>query len=88
MSPLRDLALQRLRDFRQATGGAIALVGVGGIATAQDAWARIRAGASLVQLYSAMTYAGPGIARSITRELENLMQQHGFSDIAEAIGSE
>ena len=87
-APLRDLALQRLRDFRQATGGAIALVGVGGIATAQDAWARIRAGASLVQLYSAMTYAGPGIARSITRELENLMQQHGFSDIAEAIGSE
>jgi dihydroorotate dehydrogenase len=41
---LRDLALQRLRDFRKATGGAIPLVGVGGIATAEDAWERIRAG--------------------------------------------
>ena len=47
-APLRDLALARLRDFRKATGGALPLIGVGGIATADDAWARIRAGASLV----------------------------------------
>lgn len=87
-APLRDLAQQRLRDFRQATGGAIPLVGVGGIATAEDAFARIRAGASLVQLYSAMVYAGPGIARRITRGLETLLRQYGFSTIAEAVGSE
>ncbi|MDE2618987.1 MAG: quinone-dependent dihydroorotate dehydrogenase [Sphingomonadales bacterium] len=87
-APLRDLAQQRLRDFRQATGGAIPLVGVGGIATAEDAFARIRAGASLVQLYSAMVYEGPGIARRITRGLERLMAQYGFSTIAEAVGSE
>ena len=43
-----------------ATGGALPLIGVGGIASAEDAWARIRAGASLVQLYSAMVYEGPG----------------------------
>ena len=59
-APLRELALQRLRDFRKATGGALPLVGVGGIASAEDAWQRIRAGASLVQLYSAMVYEGPG----------------------------
>lgn len=87
-APLRDLAQQRLRDFRKATGGAIPLVGVGGIATAEDAFARIRAGASLVQLYSAMVYAGPGIARTIVTGLERLLQQYGFSAIAEAVGTE
>ena len=86
--PLRDLAQQRLRDFRKATGGAISLVGVGGIASAEDAWARIRAGASLVQLYSAMIYEGPGIARRITSGLEALMRRDGFASIAEAVGTE
>ena len=86
-APLRDLAQQRLRDFRSATGGAIPLIGVGGIASADDAWARIRAGASLVQLYSAMVYQGPGVARTITRGLERLMRRDGFASIAEAVGS-
>jgi dihydroorotate dehydrogenase len=87
-TPLKPLALQRLRDFRRATGGELPLVGVGGIATAEDAWQRIRAGASLVQLYSAMVYAGPGIARRIVRGLEALMRRDGFASIAEAVGSE
>lgn len=87
-APLRDLALQRVRDFRSATGGAIPLVGVGGIATAEDAWARIRAGASLVQLYSAMVYEGPGLPRRITDGLTRLMQRDGFASIAEAVGTE
>ena len=86
--PLRDLALQRLRDFRAASGGAIPLIGVGGIATAADAWARIRAGASLVQLYSAMVYEGPGLARRINRGLVRLMDRDGFCSVAEAVGSE
>ncbi len=64
-APLRALATQRLRDFRKATGGAVPLVGVGGIATAEHAWERIRAGASLVQLYSAMVYEGPGLGARI-----------------------
>ena len=87
-APLRDLAQQRLRDFRKATGGELPLVGVGGIATAADAWARIRAGASLVQLYSAMVYGGPGLPRQIVRGLEQLMRRDGFASIAEAVGSE
>ena len=87
-APLRDLAQQRLRDFRKATGAAIPLVGVGGIASAEDAWARIRAGASLVQLYSAMVYGGPGLPRRILRGLEALMRRDGFASIAEAVGSE
>ena len=87
-APLKPLALQRLRDFRAATGGAIPLVGVGGIATAEDAWQRIRAGASLVQLYSAMVYEGPGIARRIVRGMERLMKRDGFATLADAVGSE
>jgi len=87
-APLAPLALERLRDFRKATGGALPLIGVGGIATADDAWQRIRAGASLVQLYSAMVYEGPGIARRMVRGLEALMRQDGFASVAEAVGSE
>jgi len=87
-APLRDTALQRVRDFRAATGGAISLVGVGGIANAEDAWARIRAGASLVQLYSAMVFEGPGLPRRIVKGLEFLMRRDGFASIAEAVGSE
>ena len=87
-APLRDLALQRLRDFRSATGGAIPLIGVGGIASAEDAWVRIRAGASLVQLYSALVYHGPGLARRMVRDLERLMLRDGFATIADAVGSE
>lgn len=87
-APLRPLALERLRDFRKATGGELPLIGVGGIATAEDAWERIRAGASLVQLYSAMVYEGPGIARRILRGLEALMRRDGFGSVAEAVGSE
>lgn len=87
-APLKALALQRMRDFRKATGGALPLVGVGGIASAEDAWERIRAGASLVQLYSAMVYEGPGIARHIVEGMEQLMRRDGFASVAEAVGSE
>ncbi|MFZ9394631.1 MAG: dihydroorotate dehydrogenase (quinone), partial [Erythrobacter sp.] len=87
-APLKELALQRLRDFRKATGGAMPLVGVGGIASATDAWVRIRAGASLVQLYSAMVYEGPGLGARIVNGLGRLMRRDGFSSIAEAVGSE
>ena len=86
-APLRDLAQQRLRDFRKATGGAMPLIGVGGIAGPEDAWARIRAGASLIQVYSAMVYEGPGIARAICRGLVKLMRRDGFATIAEAVGT-
>ncbi len=86
-APLRDLALQRLRDFYAVSQGAVPLIGVGGIANAEDAWARICAGANLVQLYSAMVYEGPGIARRIVQGLEALMQRHGFTAIEQAVGS-
>ena len=87
-APLKPLALQRVRDFRSATGAAIPLVGVGGIASAEDAWERIRAGASLVQVYSAMVYEGPGLGSAIARGLARKMHRHGMASIEEAVGSE
>lgn len=85
-APLRDMAQQRIVDFRKASGGQMPLIGVGGIASAQDAYARIRAGASLVQIYSALVYQGPGLARRINTQLARLLQADGFANIAEAIG--
>lgn len=85
-APLRDLAQQRLRDFRAATGGQLPLIGVGGIASAGDAYARIRAGASLVQLYTAMIYRGPGLAWRISKELAGLLERDGFASVGEAVG--
>ena len=85
-APLRDLAQQRLRDFRKASGGHIPLIGVGGITSAADAYARIRAGASLIQIYSALVYEGPGLASKINDGLVALIKRDGFSNIADAVG--
>lgn len=87
-APLKALALQRLRDFRTATGGVLPLIGVGGIGSAEDAWERICAGASLVQVYSAMVYEGPGLGRTIARGLARKLRDHGMASIAEAVGCE
>ncbi|NNC72342.1 MAG: quinone-dependent dihydroorotate dehydrogenase [Sphingomonadaceae bacterium] len=86
-APLAPLARQRLADFRKATGGEIPLIAVGGIDSAEEAWARIRAGASLVQLYSALVYHGPGLARRMVRELDRMRERDGFGSIADAVGS-
>jgi len=86
-APLNTLALQRLRDFRKATGGAIPLIGVGGIESGLDAYERIRAGASLVQIYTALIYRGPGLVRTILREMQQYLDADGFDTLAEAIGT-
>ena len=66
----------------------IPLIGCGGISNADDAWERIRAGASLVQLYTAMVYEGPHLARRIAAGLAEKLNKSGFSSIAEAVGTE
>jgi dihydroorotate dehydrogenase len=86
-APLKPLALDALRQFRSASGGQIPLIGCGGIANADDAWERIRAGASLVQLYTAMVYEGPHIGRHIAEGLARRLKASGFASIAEAVGS-
>ena len=85
--PLKPLALAALQNFARATGGALPLIAVGGIASGADAYARIRAGASAVQLYSALVYAGPGLVQRIKTELAALLRRDGFASIAAAVGA-
>jgi dihydroorotate dehydrogenase len=87
-APLKELALSKLREFRCASGGEIPLIAAGGIETGVDAYARIRAGASLVQLYSALVYEGPGLARRICAQLSQLLARDGFRNLAEAVATE
>ncbi|MFM9827722.1 MAG: quinone-dependent dihydroorotate dehydrogenase [Sphingomonas sp.] len=86
-APLAALAAARLADFRRATGGAMPLISAGGISSGADAYARIRAGATLVQLYSALVYEGPGLAQRINADLATRLAADGFATIAEAVGT-
>lgn len=85
--PLKGLALDALRQFRSASGGALPLIGCGGISNTEDAWERIRAGASLVQLYTAMVYEGPHVAKRIAFGLARKLKEAGYSTLAEAVGT-
>ena len=87
-APLKALALERLRDFRRATGGKLPLIAAGGIENGVDAFDRIRAGASLVQLYTALVYDGPELAVRIASELRRLLALNGFESLSEAVGSD
>lgn len=86
-APLAALARTRLADFRAATGAALPLVSAGGIDGAAEAYARIRAGASLVQLYSALVFEGPGLPRRMAAGLARLLRRDGFATLDEAIGT-
>ena len=69
------------------TGGRIPLIGVGGVATGAQAYAKIRAGASLVQLYSALAYEGPPLVPRVKRELAQCLARDGFASVADAVGA-
>ncbi len=85
-APLLESSTAMLRAFRRRTQGRLALIGVGGIASGADAYAKIRAGADLVQLYTALIYVGPGLVRRIKLELAALLQRDGCVAVADAVG--
>ncbi len=84
--PLFAPSTRMLRDVYRLTGGKLPLVGVGGVATGADAYAKIRAGASLVQLYTALVLAGPALAVNILYELASLLAKDGFATVGGAVG--
>lgn len=84
--PLASRAEETLRTMYHAVEGNLPLIGVGGIFSAQDAYRRIRAGASLIQIYTGMIFEGPFLAQKVTRGLERLLQQDGLSNIKELTG--
>lgn len=86
--PLFEPSTRVLSDMYRLTQGRLPLIGVGGISSGDDAYAKIRAGASLVQLYTALVYQGPGLVNRIKRRLVELLKADGFSNISEAIGAD
>ncbi|XP_068173168.1 dihydroorotate dehydrogenase (quinone), mitochondrial isoform X2 [Antennarius striatus] len=86
--PLKDLSTNTVREMYSLTKGTVPIIGIGGVASGQDALDKIRAGASLVQLYTALTYQGPPVVTKIKRELEQLLEEQGFSSVSEAVGAD
>jgi dihydroorotate dehydrogenase len=84
--PLRERAITTLKRLYRATGGQIPIIGVGGIDSAEEAYERIKAGASLVQIYTALIYEGPFLPLRINQGLLRLLERDGFKHIGEAIG--
>ncbi len=86
-APLFEKSTRVLARLSALTEGAIPLIGVGGIASAEDAYAKIRAGASAVQLYTALVYQGMSLVPRIARGLDALLARDGFANVAEAVGT-
>lgn len=85
--PLRDKSTEMIRNFYRLTQGKLPIIGVGGVSSARDAYDKIRAGASLVQLYSALVFKGPGMVKQTTTELAALLKADGFAQMKDAVGS-
>jgi dihydroorotate dehydrogenase len=86
-APLRERATAVVRTLHRLSGGALPIIGVGGVFSADDAYAKIRAGASLVQLYTGMIYEGPRVAHRIARGLVELLARDGFTHLRDAVGT-
>jgi dihydroorotate dehydrogenase len=86
--PLMNLSTSVLSRLYQLTEGKVPLIGVGGVSSGANAYEKIRAGASLVQLYSALVYHGPGLVNRIKRELADSLKADGFASIADAVGAD
>ncbi|XP_039187003.1 dihydroorotate dehydrogenase (quinone), mitochondrial isoform X4 [Crotalus tigris] len=87
-APLRQLSTQMVSDMYSLTQGRIPIIGVGGVCTGQDALEKIRAGASLIQMYTALTYHGPPVVGAIKQELEALLREQGFQSVQDAVGAD
>jgi len=87
-APLFDRSTRILARLAQETGGALPLIGVGGIGCAESAYAKIKAGASAVQVYSAMVYQGISLIDEIAHDLDKLLLRDGYDTIAKAVGVE
>jgi len=85
-APLRNRSNEVVALIYRLTGGRLPIIGVGGVFTAADAWEKICAGASLVQLYTGFIYEGPGVARRINEGLAEILQREGFGSLDKAVG--
>jgi dihydroorotate dehydrogenase len=87
-APLSDRSTEVIRRVAARAAGRIPVIGSGGVMSAEDAWAKLRAGATLVQVYTGFIYGGPGFASQLNAGLLRLMERDGFGSIEEAIGAD
>jgi dihydroorotate dehydrogenase len=85
--PLRARSTEIVRHLYRQTKGSLPIIGVGGIFSAEDAWEKITAGASLVQLYTGLVYEGPGVVKHIVSGLRERLNEHGLCSVKEAVGT-
>ncbi len=85
--PLRARSTEVIRHLHRQTKGKVPIIGVGGIFNADDAWEKITAGASLIQIYSGLVYEGPGIAKNVVNGLRKKLAQSGLKQLSVAVGS-
>lgn len=85
--PIRNKSTQIIHNFYKLTEGKMPIIGVGGISSGADAYEKIKAGASMVQIYSALVYQGPALATKICKDLLTLLEQDGFDHISKAVGT-
>lgn len=85
--PLKERSTAWIKEIYEEIGDQVPIIGVGGIFTGDDAYEKILAGASLIQVYTGMIYEGPGIVKAINTRLLELMKRDGFSNMKEAIGA-
>ncbi len=85
--PIKDLSTSLIKKVYTLTKGTYPIIGVGGIFSAQDAYEKIRAGASLIELITGMIYEGPGIVKEIDKGLATLLKKDGFASVADAVGT-
>ncbi|GFY53686.1 dihydroorotate dehydrogenase [Trichonephila inaurata madagascariensis] len=86
--PLKQMSTEAIKDMYKLTGGQIPIIGVGGVSSGKDAFEKIKAGASLIQLYTALSYEGPPVIGKIKRELKELLITNNYHNIADAIGAD
>ena len=86
-APLRQRSTEVIRHIYRQTNGSLPIIGVGGIFNADDAWEKITAGATLLQVYTGMVYEGPGLARSLVHGLRTRMEREGMKTLADAVGT-
>ncbi|XP_023209649.1 dihydroorotate dehydrogenase (quinone), mitochondrial-like [Centruroides sculpturatus] len=82
------MSTEAIRDMFVLTEGKMLIIGVGGVFTGRDAYEKIKAGASLIQLYTALVYKGPPVVTEIKKELEDLLRADGYANIIEAVGAD
>ncbi|KAK2181609.1 hypothetical protein NP493_389g02010 [Ridgeia piscesae] len=87
-APLKEKSTQTIRDMYRLTQGRIPIIGVGGISTGQDAYEKFRAGASLIQVYSALSFAGPPLLPKMKAELAEILEKEGITSISEVVGAD